>query len=65
MVREFYFFEQDYSNLASCVGSYVGAGYLNINRNASGKITNYARWLDMDKGVLRTSWTEPSSAFDR
>ncbi|KAF8604840.1 hypothetical protein BDV93DRAFT_507380 [Ceratobasidium sp. AG-I] len=39
---------------AGAYGSYSGAGYLNVNRTASGKITNYARWLDMDTAVLKT-----------
>lgn len=43
----------------------MGAGYLNIHRNASGKIINYARWLNMDDSVLKTSWTEPKSTFER
>lgn len=47
------------------VGSYSGAGYLNVNRTASGKVTNYARWLDMDTAVLKTTWTEPGSSFNR
>ncbi|CAE6406040.1 unnamed protein product [Rhizoctonia solani] len=46
-------------------GSYSGAGYLNINRTASGKPTSYARWLDMDNAVLKTTWTEPSGSFNR
>ncbi|CAE6454545.1 unnamed protein product, partial [Rhizoctonia solani] len=46
-------------------GSYSVAGYLNINRTASGKPTNYARWLDMHNAVLKTTWTEPSGSFNR
>ncbi|KEP50433.1 glycoside hydrolase family 95 protein [Rhizoctonia solani 123E] len=46
-------------------GSYSGAGYLNINRTASGNLTNYARWLDMDHAVLKTVWTEPCGSFNR
>ncbi|KAG8731529.1 hypothetical protein FRC11_003910 [Ceratobasidium sp. 423] len=46
-------------------GTYSGAGYLNVNRTASGNVTNYARWLDMDNAVLKTTWTEPSSSFNR
>ncbi|KAF8749877.1 Glycosyl hydrolase family 65, N-terminal domain [Rhizoctonia solani] len=46
-------------------GSYSGAGYLDINRTASGKATKYARWLDMDSAILKTVWTEPSSSFNR
>ncbi|KAJ1300892.1 hypothetical protein OPQ81_003318 [Rhizoctonia solani] len=50
---------------AGAYGSYSGAGYLNINRTASGGATNYARWLDMDNAVLNTIWTEPSGSFNR
>ncbi|KAJ1300550.1 hypothetical protein OPQ81_002204 [Rhizoctonia solani] len=46
-------------------GSYSGAGYLNINRIPSSNFTNYVRWLDMDNGVLKTTWTEPSGLFNR
>ncbi|KDN36266.1 hypothetical protein RSAG8_10954, partial [Rhizoctonia solani AG-8 WAC10335] len=50
---------------AGAYGSYSGAGYLNINRTASAKATNYARWLDMDNAVLKTTWTEPTGSFNR
>ncbi|CAE6504983.1 unnamed protein product [Rhizoctonia solani] len=50
---------------AGAYGSYSGAGYLNINRNPSGNFTGYARWLDMDQGILKTTWTEPSGSFNR
>ncbi|KAH7337883.1 glycoside hydrolase family 95 protein [Rhizoctonia solani] len=50
---------------AGAYGSYSGAGYLTINRTASGKATSYARWLDMDNAVLNTAWSEPSSSFNR
>ncbi|CAE6531252.1 unnamed protein product [Rhizoctonia solani] len=46
-------------------GTYSGAGYLNVNRSASGNFTSYARWLDMDDAVLKTTWTEPSGSFSR
>ncbi|CAE7084096.1 unnamed protein product [Rhizoctonia solani] len=50
---------------AGAYGSYSGAGYLNINRTASGNPTSYARWLDMDNAVLKTTWTEPTGSFNR
>ncbi|KEP48164.1 glycoside hydrolase family 95 protein [Rhizoctonia solani 123E] len=50
---------------AGAYGSYSGAGYLNINRTASGSQTNYARWLDMDNAILKTTWTEPTGSFNR
>ncbi|CAE6411034.1 unnamed protein product [Rhizoctonia solani] len=46
-------------------GSYSGIGYLNINHTASGEVTEYARWLDMDRALLNTVWKEPSSSFKR
>ncbi|QRW13118.1 glycoside hydrolase family 95 protein [Ceratobasidium sp. AG-Ba] len=50
---------------AGAYGSYSAAGYFNINRTASGSISNYARWLDLDTAVLKTIWTEPTSSFNR
>ncbi|CAE6480275.1 unnamed protein product [Rhizoctonia solani] len=46
-------------------GSYSGAGYLNINRTVSGKVTDYARWLDMDDALLNTIWKESNGSFKR
>ncbi|CAE7142286.1 unnamed protein product [Rhizoctonia solani] len=46
-------------------GSYSGIGYLNITRTASGEVTDYARWLDMDDALLKTAWKEPSGSFGR
>ncbi|CAE6465399.1 unnamed protein product [Rhizoctonia solani] len=46
-------------------GSYSGIGYMNINHTASGEVTEYARWLDMDRALLNTVWKEPSSSFKR
>ncbi|KAF8154695.1 glycoside hydrolase family 95 protein [Crassisporium funariophilum] len=39
-------------------GSYAGAGHLLSSINSTGAVTNYARWLDMDQGLARTSWTQ-------
>ncbi|KAG9100497.1 hypothetical protein FRC06_004096, partial [Ceratobasidium sp. 370] len=50
---------------AGAYGSYSAAGYFSINRTASGKIGNYARWLDMDTAVLKATWSESNSAFNR
>ncbi|KAG9087836.1 hypothetical protein FS749_002611 [Ceratobasidium sp. UAMH 11750] len=50
---------------AGAYGSYASPGYFNIEHTASGKIEDYARWLDMDTGVLKTTWSEPSSKFNR
>ncbi|KAE9388723.1 hypothetical protein BT96DRAFT_1003939 [Gymnopus androsaceus JB14] len=46
------------------VGSYVGAGHL-ITMNVSDPATDFARWLDLDEGVARTTWTQSSSTFIR
>ncbi|QRW12317.1 glycoside hydrolase family 95 protein [Ceratobasidium sp. AG-Ba] len=41
------------------------AGYFSIDHVASGNVSNYARWLDMDTAVLKTIWTESSGSYDR
>ncbi|KAE9402567.1 glycoside hydrolase family 95 protein [Gymnopus androsaceus JB14] len=46
-------------------GSYVGAGYLITTMNVSSPATDFARWLDLDEGVARTTWTQSSSTFIR
>ncbi|KAG8729889.1 hypothetical protein FRC11_007826 [Ceratobasidium sp. 423] len=46
-------------------GSYSGIGFINITHTTSGEITDYARWLDMDKALLNTIWKESSASFDR
>lgn len=40
------------------IGSYAGAGHLLSSINTTGSITNYTRWLDIDQGLARTSWTQ-------
>ncbi|KAJ6551471.1 glycoside hydrolase family 95 protein [Mycena capillaripes] len=47
-------------------GSYVGAGYLISTLNVTGTtVSNYARWLDLDQGIARVTWTQAGSAFTR
>ncbi|KAH7311165.1 glycosyl hydrolase family, N-terminal domain-containing protein, partial [Rhizoctonia solani] len=46
-------------------GSYSSIGYMNINRTASGEVTDYARWLDMDRALLNSVWKEPACSFRR
>ncbi|KAJ7182665.1 glycoside hydrolase family 95 protein [Mycena crocata] len=46
-------------------GSYVGAGYLVSTLNITGRVTNYARWLDMDQGIARVTWIQGGSTFTR
>ncbi|KAG1733874.1 glycoside hydrolase family 95 protein [Suillus paluster] len=46
-------------------GSYASAGHLLATLNSSGSISNYARWLDLDEGVSRTTWSDGSTTFLR
>ncbi|KAF9060966.1 glycoside hydrolase family 95 protein [Rhodocollybia butyracea] len=46
-------------------GSYVGAGYLISTINASGPVSNFARWLDLDEGVARSTWMQSGQTFVR
>ncbi|KAH9475953.1 putative alpha-fucosidase A [Psilocybe cubensis] len=39
-------------------GSYAGAGHLLTTLNINGSISGYNRWLDLDKALARTSWTQ-------
>ncbi|KAH7920127.1 glycoside hydrolase family 95 protein [Leucogyrophana mollusca] len=45
--------------------SYAGAGYLYATVNSAGPISNYGRWLDLDEGVARTTWSQGSTTFLR
>ncbi|KAG9100496.1 hypothetical protein FRC06_004095 [Ceratobasidium sp. 370] len=46
-------------------GYYASPGYFSIERTLSGEYGNYARWLDLDAGVMKTTWSEPSGQFNR
>ncbi|KAL1738046.1 glycosyl hydrolase family, N-terminal domain-containing protein, partial [Schizophyllum fasciatum] len=46
-------------------GAYAGAGYLFTTIDASGKISDYARWLDLDQAVARTTWTQGGVDYNR
>ncbi|PFH51636.1 glycoside hydrolase family 95 protein [Amanita thiersii Skay4041] len=50
---------------AGAYGSFAGAGYLVSNVQATGAISNYARWLDMEQGLARTIWTQGKNTFLR
>ncbi|KAG9098203.1 hypothetical protein FRC06_006651 [Ceratobasidium sp. 370] len=50
---------------AGAYGSYASPGSFKLERTMSGEFSNYSRWLDMDVAVQRTTWSEPSSNFDR
>ncbi|KAH0828626.1 glycoside hydrolase family 95 protein [Lanmaoa asiatica] len=46
-------------------GSYAGAGYLLATLDISGTVTNYARWLDLDEAITRTTWSQAGTTFNR
>ncbi|KAF7324807.1 Glycoside hydrolase family 95 protein [Mycena kentingensis (nom. inval.)] len=50
---------------AGAYGSYTGAGYLIANLNGTGTVSNYARWLDLDQGIARATWTQGGSVLTR
>ncbi|KAF9042885.1 glycoside hydrolase family 95 protein [Panaeolus papilionaceus] len=55
----------DLTTDAGQYGSYAGAGHLISTFRVNGSISNYGRWLDMDQGVARTSWTQGGVDFER
>ncbi|KAJ7054060.1 glycoside hydrolase family 95 protein [Mycena amicta] len=46
-------------------GSYTGAGFLIANLNTTGPVSNYGRWLDLDQGIARATWSQDGSVFTR
>ncbi|KIY63304.1 glycoside hydrolase family 95 protein [Cylindrobasidium torrendii FP15055 ss-10] len=46
-------------------GSYSGAGHLVTVVNDSSSVTTYRRWLDLDDGVAKTSWSMQDQAYTR
>ncbi|KAF8234486.1 glycoside hydrolase family 95 protein [Tricholoma matsutake] len=46
-------------------GSYAGAGHLISNISLQGTVSNYARWLDLDQGIARTSWSQSGTTYLR
>ncbi|KAH9896616.1 Six-hairpin glycosidase-like protein [Cubamyces lactineus] len=50
---------------AGAYGSYVGAGYLLSSFNASGPISDYFRWLDIESALHGTQWTQGNTTFFR
>ncbi|KAG0695845.1 glycoside hydrolase family 95 protein [Suillus ampliporus] len=46
-------------------GSYASAGHLLATLNSTGSVLNYARWLDLDEAVSRTTWSDGSTTFFR
>ncbi|PSR78033.1 hypothetical protein PHLCEN_2v7596 [Hermanssonia centrifuga] len=45
--------------------SYSGAGYLVTSLNITGDVSKYARWLDLDQAVARTTWNQDDISFSR
>lgn len=50
---------------AGAYGSYAGAGYLLTSLNSTSNPTQYARWLDLDAAVARTSWAAGNASLTR
>ncbi|KAG8889106.1 hypothetical protein FRB98_005721 [Tulasnella sp. 332] len=46
-------------------GSFSGAGYIVATRNSTLQASEYLRWLDLDSGVLKSSWFEGEIDFYR
>ncbi|KAG5642258.1 hypothetical protein DXG03_003335 [Asterophora parasitica] len=46
-------------------GSYAGAGYLVSVMNITGPVTDYGRYLDLDQGIARTTWTQSGATYLR
>ncbi|KAL1751423.1 glycoside hydrolase family 95 protein [Schizophyllum commune] len=46
-------------------GSYAGAGYLFTTLGTPGDITEYARWLDLNRAIARTTWTQEGTDINR
>ncbi|KAF5381765.1 hypothetical protein D9615_005480 [Tricholomella constricta] len=50
---------------AGAYGSYAGAGYLISGINTTGSVSNYGRYLDLDQGIARTTWTQSGTTYLR
>lgn len=46
-------------------GSYSSAGHLVATLDSTGSVSKYARWLDLDEAVSRTTWSDGSTTFLR
>ncbi|KAG1768876.1 glycoside hydrolase family 95 protein [Suillus placidus] len=46
-------------------GSYASAGHLIATLDSTGPVLKYARWLDLDEAVSRTTWSDGSTTFLR
>ncbi|KIL62802.1 glycoside hydrolase family 95 protein [Amanita muscaria Koide BX008] len=56
---------EDLTTPAGAYGSYTGSGYLFSTVNATGPVSEYARWLDLDQGLARTSWSQGNASYLR
>ncbi|KAF8066795.1 glycoside hydrolase family 95 protein [Lyophyllum atratum] len=45
--------------------SYAGAGHLISTINTTGTVSNYGRYLDLDQGIARTTWTQSGTTYLR
>ncbi|KAI0051595.1 glycoside hydrolase family 95 protein [Auriscalpium vulgare] len=46
-------------------GSYTGAGYMLSSLNATGSVSQYFRWLDLDSALARSQWTQNETSYSR
>ncbi|TFK47366.1 glycoside hydrolase family 95 protein [Heliocybe sulcata] len=46
-------------------GSYSGAGYLVTTLNSTNETSSYARWLDLDNAIARTTWSDGHATYYR
>ncbi|KAG5652319.1 hypothetical protein H0H81_005432 [Sphagnurus paluster] len=53
------------STNSGAYGSYAGAGYLVSGISTTGNVTNYGRYLDLDQGIARTTWTQSGVNYVR
>jgi alpha-L-fucosidase 2 len=51
--------------IKTLAGSYAGAGYLLSTLNVTGNYVEYGRWLDLDRALVRTQWSQNSATFLR
>lgn len=47
------------------LGSYAGAGHLLSGINVTGTVSGFGRFLDLDQGLARTTWTQGGTTFLR
>ncbi|KAI5826666.1 glycoside hydrolase family 95 protein [Schizophyllum commune Tattone D] len=55
----------DGADIDGLIGAYAGAGYLFTTLNNSAAVSGYARWLDLDQAIARTTWTQGDVELNR